>query len=237
MKQRKTISSLTDDDSEDIENFDVSEINELLSNHDDSPISSNNPALDITNRPESSCSTNTSANSPLFPNIPKRKRFKGTHESTSASAELLKYLLKEKETNKDDEIDKFFSSIATTVKKLNCYNQSVLKSRIFNMVSEVELQEIQEQTNFYAGSSRHNTDIESPSGYNIHNLGPSGYTTHNTELSGYNTHNTGSSDNIHNAGPSGYNTRNAELTGNNSPVLKTPKLNNELPNASQTKDS
>ncbi|GBP44051.1 hypothetical protein EVAR_85205_1 [Eumeta japonica] len=146
MKQRKTISSLTEDDSEVEENFDF---NELLSNHDDSPMSSNDPAhntqLIITNRPESSL-TNTSANSPIFPNIPKRKRFKGTQESTSASAQLLQYLLKEKGTNKDDEFDKFFSSIATTVKKLNGYSQSVLKSRIFNMVSEFELQEIQKSS-------------------------------------------------------------------------------------------
>ncbi|GBP95515.1 hypothetical protein EVAR_70523_1 [Eumeta japonica] len=83
MKQRKTISSLTEDDSEVDENFDF---NELLSNHDDSPMSSNDPAhntqLIITNRPESS-STNTSSNSPIFPNIPKRKRFKGTQERPS----------------------------------------------------------------------------------------------------------------------------------------------------------
>lgn len=106
MKQIKTISSLTEDDSELDENVDV---NELLSNYDDSPMSSNDPELNITNRPESS-STNTSANSPLFQNISKRKRFKGTQECTSASAKLLQYLLKEKETNKDDEIDKFFSN-------------------------------------------------------------------------------------------------------------------------------
>ncbi|CAK1579890.1 unnamed protein product [Parnassius mnemosyne] len=175
MKQTKTISSLTEDDSEVDDNFYV---NELLSNHDDSSMSSIDPELNITNRPESS-STNMSANYPLFPNIPKRKRFKGIQECTSASAQLLQYLLKEKETNKDDEIDKFFSRIATTVKKLNRYSQSVLISRIFNMVSEFELQEIQEQTNFYAGSSRHNTDIESPSGYNTYNTGLSGCNTHN----------------------------------------------------------
>ncbi|XP_034828082.1 uncharacterized protein LOC123867493 [Maniola jurtina] len=223
MKQRKTISSLTEDDSEVDENFDV---NELLSNHD-SLMSSNDSELNVANQPESA-STNTSANSSLFPNIPKRKRFKGTQECTSASAQLLQYLLKEKETNKDDEIDKFFSSIATTVKKLNRYSQSVLKSRIFNMVSEFELQEIQEQTNFYAGSSRHNIESPSTSGYNTHNTGPSGY----------NTHHVGSSDyDLHNAGPSEFNTRNAELSGNNPPVLEEPILNSELPNAIQKNDS
>ncbi|XP_049865355.1 transcription factor Adf-1-like [Pectinophora gossypiella] len=254
MKQRKTISSLTEDDSEVDENVDV---NELLSNHDDSSMSLNEE-LNITNRPESSA-TNTSANSPLFPNIPKRKRLKGTQECTSASAQLLQYLLKEKEAKKDDEIDQFFSSIATTVKKLNRYSQSVLKSRIFNMVSEFELQEIQEQTNFYAGASRYNTDIESPSIYNTHNIGPSGYNTDNTGPSGYNTHNIRSSNyNLHNAGPSGYNTRtagssdynihnagpsdsntpmNAELSGNNPPVLEESILNSELPNAKQNNDS
>ncbi|CAG5000692.1 unnamed protein product [Parnassius apollo] len=224
MKQIKTISSLTEDDSEVDDNFYV---DELLSNHDDSPMTSNDPELNITNRPESS-STNTSANSPLFPNISKRKRFKETRECTSASAQLLQYLLKEKETNKDDEIDKFFSSIATTVKKLNRYSQSVLKSRIFNMVSEFELQEIQEQTHFYAGSSRHNTDIEIPSGYNTYNTGPSGC----------NTYNIGSLDyNIHNAGPSGYNSRNEQLSGNNPPVLEEPIFNSELANATQKNDS
>ncbi|CAF4891243.1 unnamed protein product [Pieris macdunnoughi] len=212
MKQRKTISSLTEDDSEVDENFDF---NELLSNHDDSSMLSNDPDVNITNRPESS-STNMSGNSHLFPHIPKRKRFKGTHECTPASAQLLQYLLKEKETNKDDEIDMFFSSIAKTVKKLNRYSQSVLKSRIFNMVSEFELQEIKEQTNFYAGSSRHNTE-------NTHNTGPSSHNTHNIGFSDYN---------IRNAGPSDSNTGNAELSGKNPPVLEEPILNSELPKAS-----
>lgn len=95
------------------------------------------------------------------------------------------------------------------------------------MVSEFELQEIQEETNFYAGSSRHNTDIESPSGYNTYNTGPSSY----------NTHNIGSLDyNIHNAGPSDFNNRNAQLSGNNPPVLEEPILNSELPNATQKND-
>lgn len=186
MTQRKTISSLTEDDSEIDENFHVIE---LSSNNDDSTMSSNYSELNITNRPESS-STNTSANSPLFSNIPKSKRFKGTQECTSASAQLLQYLIKEKEANKDDDIDKFFSSIAATVKKLNRYNQSVLKSRIFKVVSEFELQEIQEQTNLCAASSRHNTDVESSSGYNTRNAWSSDY-------------------NLHNAGPSNFNTRNA----------------------------
>lgn len=112
MKQRKTISSITEDDSEVDENFDV---NELLLNYDDSSMSLNDQKLNITNRPESS-STNTSANSPLFPNIPKRKRFKGTQES--ASSQLLQYLLKEKETNKDDDIDKFFFEHCNNSKKI-----------------------------------------------------------------------------------------------------------------------
>lgn len=66
---------------------------------------------------------------------------KNTEENMSASAELMKYLLKnKKEDNKEDDVDRFFLSIASTVKKFNIYNQSVVKSRIFNMVSEVELQ-------------------------------------------------------------------------------------------------
>ncbi|CAG4952538.1 unnamed protein product [Parnassius apollo] len=128
MKQRKTISSLTEDDSKVDDNFYV---NELLSNHDDSPMSPNDPELNITNRPESS-STNTSANSPLFPNIPKRKRFKGTQECTSASAQLLQYLLKEKELQ-DAVLEEWEQipqeAVATLVRSMKDRMEAVIKAR------------------------------------------------------------------------------------------------------------
>lgn len=62
----------------------------------------------------------------------------------------MKYLLNHNETKKEDEIDTFFKSIAATVKKFSEYNQAVMKSKIYNAVSEMELKEIAEKQSYYS---------------------------------------------------------------------------------------
>jgi hypothetical protein len=83
------------------------------------------------------------------------KIFRGTkrprHQPETASALLIKYLV---ESDKErlaeppvDPIDAFFKSIAATVKTFSPYHQNICKSRIFEIVSEVEMTEILQETN------------------------------------------------------------------------------------------
>ncbi|KAG6451343.1 transcription factor Adf-1 [Manduca sexta] len=75
-----------------------------------------------------------------------KKRFKTktykrkSEKETSVTTLLMEYLLEKKEKkDEEDEIDKFFSSMAVTVKKFPPMQQVIVKSKIFNFVSEMEL--------------------------------------------------------------------------------------------------
>jgi hypothetical protein len=81
----------------------------------------------------------------------KNKIFRGTlkHprcQTETPSAVLVKYLVesdKERQTEPlVDPIDVFFKIIAATVKTFSPYHQNICKSRIFAIVSEVEMTEI-----------------------------------------------------------------------------------------------
>jgi hypothetical protein len=83
------------------------------------------------------------------------KIFRGTKHPTyqpeTASAVLMKYLVesyKERQAELPvDPMDAFFRSIAATVKTFSPYHQNICKSRIFEIVSEVEMTEILQETN------------------------------------------------------------------------------------------
>ncbi|XP_063384884.1 uncharacterized protein LOC134670994 [Cydia fagiglandana] len=149
------------DDGDDENSLSAAEILANVTNNEESQDSS------ITSeRPESSVSMYESSRS-VFPDIPKTTKRKKLQE-TSASAVLVEYLLKNKndeDGKQKDEMDFFFLSISSTVKKLSTYNQALLKSRIFNLVSEAEIQELQNNRNCYC------EDFFAP--------GTSGYTTQN----------------------------------------------------------
>jgi hypothetical protein len=79
----------------------------------------------------------------------KNKIFRGTrprYQPETASAVLMKYLVEsDKERQAEppvDPIDSFFKSIVATVKTFSPYHQNICKSRIFEIVSEVEMREI-----------------------------------------------------------------------------------------------
>jgi hypothetical protein len=79
----------------------------------------------------------------------KNKTFRVTrcrYQPETASAVLMKYLVEsDKERQAEppvDPIDAFFKSIAATVKTFAPYHQNICKSRIFEIVSEVEMTEI-----------------------------------------------------------------------------------------------
>lgn len=68
-------------------------------------------------------------------------------EPETASATLMKYLLQKKETETKTEsvvhpVDAFLSSLSATLKTLDPYNLNLAKSRIFNVVQEIELNQI-----------------------------------------------------------------------------------------------
>jgi hypothetical protein len=75
--------------------------------------------------------------------------FRGTrprYQPGTASAVLMKYLVEsDKERQAEppvDPIEAFFKSIAGTVKMFSHYHQNIFKSRIFEIVSEVEMTEV-----------------------------------------------------------------------------------------------
>jgi hypothetical protein len=85
----------------------------------------------------------------------KNKIFRGPlnrprYQPETASAVLMKYLVEsDKERQAEppvDPIDAFFKSIAATVKTFSPYHQNICKSRIYAIISEVEMTEILQET-------------------------------------------------------------------------------------------
>jgi hypothetical protein len=85
----------------------------------------------------------------------KNKLFRGTlkrprYKPETESAVLMKYLVESDEKRQAepsvDPIDAFFKSIAATVKAFSPYHQNICKSRIFAVVSEMEMTEILQAT-------------------------------------------------------------------------------------------
>ncbi|CAK1597486.1 unnamed protein product [Parnassius mnemosyne] len=137
-KERNTISSVDYDDDSDVSSFLGNDDSQDSINIIQSPENSQPETSALSPRPKSSASSVTS------------KTSKKKVESNSASQTLMKYLLNHNETKKEDEIETFFNSIAATVKKFSEYNQAVIKSKIYNAVSEMELQEIAEKQSYYS---------------------------------------------------------------------------------------
>ena len=97
----------------------------------------------------------------------KNKIFRGTlkrprYQPEMASAVLMKYLVESDKKRQPeppvDPIDAFFKSIAATVKTFSPYHQNICKSRIFAIISEVELAEILKET-----KSMHSSEYSSGS--------------------------------------------------------------------------
>jgi hypothetical protein len=79
----------------------------------------------------------------------KNKIFRGTrprYQPETASAVLMKYLVENDHKRQAeppvDPIDAFFKSIAATLKTFSPYHQNICKSRIFEIVSEVEMTDV-----------------------------------------------------------------------------------------------
>lgn len=168
-KERSTISSVTDvsgdDDHSDVSSF-LNDGSQNSINDIQSPETEEQQTPTPTSRPKSSASS-------ITPNIPKKPKKGCAVENTSASHALMKYLIEEKKNKEeDDEIDKYFKSIAATVKKFSEYNQAVIKAKIYNAVSEIELKEIADKQNYYSFSNSYipqRPEYYMPQGYNTLN--------------------------------------------------------------------
>lgn len=142
-RERNTISSVDDDDGSDVSSFLDNDDSQNSVNIIQSPENLQPETSAPSSRPKSSASSVTS-------NTPKRTKKSCEIERNSASHTLMKYLLDNKVNKEEDEIDTFFKSIAATVKKLSDYNQAVIKSKIYNAVSEMELKEIADKQSYYS---------------------------------------------------------------------------------------
>ncbi|XP_075210424.1 uncharacterized protein LOC142317759 [Lycorma delicatula] len=68
---------------------------------------------------------------------------KGSNKEVLCSALLKRYLM-DKSKNKADPLECFFSGVSATVKQLSPYYQNIAKSRIFSIVTDLEMKQIME---------------------------------------------------------------------------------------------
>lgn len=158
MKERETVSSIeaqsdvekNSSDAEDDENFSENETNQ-----------SNNIAMESISSPDENITHSTLPEPSQTFCVPqpkkimtpkKRKKKECCTTSESASSQLMKYIIeKEKEEVKSnnkteiDLIDKFFQSMSLTVKQFSPYHQHLAKTRVFSVISELELEHLKSQ--------------------------------------------------------------------------------------------
>lgn len=68
---------------------------------------------------------------------------KNTSKKVSSSTLLLNYII-EKNKNTIDPIDVFFNGVCATVKQMSPYYQNIAKSKIFSIVTDIEMKQIME---------------------------------------------------------------------------------------------
>jgi len=163
MKERETVSSVdtksdeekSSSDSENELNYSKNEINK-----------SGNITMESIISPEENITNSTPLElSPKFCKPPpkkimtpkKRKKNEGHVSSESASSHLMRYIIeKEKieevkanteknEKNEINVIDQFFQNMGSTVKQFSPYLQHLAKTRVFSVISELELDHIKSQ--------------------------------------------------------------------------------------------
>lgn len=160
MKERETVSSVntksdeekSSSDSENELNYSKNEINKSGNITMESIIS---PEENITNSTPSELSPKFCKPPPKKIMTPKkRKKNEGHVSSESASSHLMRYIIeKEKkeevkantEKNEINVIDQFFQNMVSTVKQFSPYLQHLAKTRVFSVISELELDHIKSQ--------------------------------------------------------------------------------------------
>jgi len=116
-------------------------------------------------------------------NVSNKKNKKKTAES--ASSTVMKYLLESKnnnpEKNKTDPVDAFLLGIGSTMKTFDPYFLNLAKSKIFNIVQDMEIQQIMRNQNPVS---------EITPNYNMHPIWtPQNYPLIGTNIEAHNSHN------------------------------------------------
>jgi len=85
---------------------------------------------------------------------PRQKKIKKTNSlkpPVTASSTLMKYIIEQKNaeqlyptTSKLDAMDQFFSSMCSTVKQFSPYLQHIAKTKVFQIISELELEQLRQ---------------------------------------------------------------------------------------------
>ncbi|XP_025195660.1 variant-silencing SET domain-containing protein-like [Melanaphis sacchari] len=154
MKERDSISNIesmvTDDDDSDDNEDQCEESDNLNSSSEDTH------EVQSIQSPNSLTSTPQPFRKPVSKNssVSKKKIKLSDNYPESASKTLMQYIIQQKENetkSKEDEKnldvnDKFFSSMCSMVKQFSSYHQHVARSKIFSIVSELELQHINQQS-------------------------------------------------------------------------------------------
>jgi len=142
MKERDSISNIdvvTDDD------------DEVLSHSDDEEIQveGENSVSFENNIQNAETSFNTPA--PVQPRQKKLKKTNSLKPPETASSTLMKYIIEQKKseqsnptTSKSDAMDQFFSSMCSTAKQFSPYFQHIAKTKVFQIISELELQQLRQ---------------------------------------------------------------------------------------------
>lgn len=105
--------------------------------------------------------------------IHKHKPMKRKYASESPSSILMKYILEKNSANRQNDqsdIDTFLTSIRATLKKFSPYYLHLAKGRIFNIVHELDFQQLQNSAQ--PQSSQNNSPWPSPSASTIQNDSP-----------------------------------------------------------------
>lgn len=112
------------------------------------PISDSEDDVDNLSQQEKSSQVFSPCNDAAVPRKNKKK------QDGTASSVLMNYILNNRTTedtnNKNensDDIDLFFKSMAVMTKKLSEYNQAIVKSRVFNVISQLEIEELSSHRN------------------------------------------------------------------------------------------
>lgn len=167
MKERESMSNIeavSDDDEELFEGDNEICLPEKNTEHDTDPSCNDTYFNNL-----SPCTSTPSPKEFRQPIMAKKKSKVSISSSETASSSLMKYILEKKneenlkEKNEPSAIDQFFLSMCSTVKQFSPYHQHLAKTKIFAIVSDIELENlgsVQQQLFHPRSQSISNFDIQ-----------------------------------------------------------------------------
>ena len=164
IQDRNTITNIEYDSVSEESRHDV-EINETAENDNDTPV----PTL-TDNQPQSNSISQSilRQNTTQVNQSHRRKRrqnqVSSVQPSASASQTLMEYIINNKKNAENiDPIDAFFKGLAPTIKRFSPYYQHLARARIFQVVQELEWEQLSFEPNSFVSNSSSLSTISSPS--------------------------------------------------------------------------